>query len=162
MSVIELTFPANPTCSVLFARHDRTMQDIVYKLVPGLQEGKYQISAWIPKSATRPQRVSRVAPMRGLFGSSPILLSLLEHTGISFVVPPVSSTHLLLPSGGTGACVVHASPCLDGGGTAGARAASPSCSHRGEATNQCVYEVYLYLGQISLRIKKEYYVLQIS
>ena len=40
--IVEVAFLANLTCYVLFASHDRTMQDIVYKLVPGLQEGKCQ------------------------------------------------------------------------------------------------------------------------
>lgn len=82
----ELTLVANPARSVLFTSHDRTMQDIVYKLVPGLQEGKCQMSlgSWC---AAWPWRLSLGGP--GLF---------FERTTVPGPCSELTGSHLLVSS----------------------------------------------------------------
>lgn len=109
-----------PTCRIVihqshplqYIGHDRTMQDIVYKLVPGLQEGACGAPAPAP-GCLSPQwagqgRAGHEAPPSGRTAICPCS----ELTGISGWSPPSSVPRLHPQPGSPGVGIVR--PALSG------------------------------------------------
>lgn len=130
----ELTLLANPAHGALSASHDRTMQDIVYKLVPGLHEGEWQASL-----GSGPQRGPGASPCAAPLSSLGEPLSLVP-------VPnsldrmcrfhSLSGPHLLHRSGSPGR-MCHAR--------------RPTCRAVGAWPGTGACEVYLYLKRNTMR-----------
>lgn len=108
-------FLANLTCCVLFASHDRTMQDIVYKLVPGLQEGECQNVALEPAARLWGAFFAGVLAQEGALLCPPgqhLSCPCAELTSTEVLAASTMSASLLLRSEGT--CRASAQPCWGG------------------------------------------------